>query len=352
VLPPGGAEPPRTARQEELVGFGVSRPAPPGGSTVIPIHDVGAAIFPSGANLLATSGDAAADIAWIAPLDVTARVHRAHLAAAHVGVSPREIPYHGLSVAPLLRADGDVELVPAHPGEACFDTLLETAGVVRRGFGCLGREALAVEIGPRVFVAEPRGRTMQISTRASPRAPAEAHPLEATVLFASGRWFGLGARLGAPVAVFVDLDGGALLLPIDPGRGTFGHEEPLRSLAALELGTSPGCRAGADRDAALVLLSFEGAIAIDAPDVTGVSPADERGLAVVRWSRGHACLEGVRLAIRDERVDPDPNASAGPTGQRRVVGRFAGAGARATLFDLGPGVELRQTLACDRVEPR
>jgi hypothetical protein len=101
------------------------------------------------------------------------------------------------------------------------------------------------------------------------------------------------------------------------------------------------------------MLSFEGAIAIDARDVAGVSPADERGLAVIRWSRDHACLEAVRLPIRDERVDPDPNGNAGPISQHRLVARFAGrGGSRATLVDIAPGVELRQSMVCDRVEPR
>ncbi len=346
-----GAEPPRSARQEEPIGFGVTRPGPASSSTVLPIHDVGAAIFPPIATLI-PSADVEADLAWLAPLDVDARVRRTHLASAHLGVAPREIPYLGLSVAPLLRADGDVDLLAAHPSDACFDTVLEAAGIVRRGFGCLGREAMGVEIGKRIWLGDPRGNTLSISTHALERGAPATPAIDVTTRSGSGRWFGFGSRANAPVAVFVDLDGGAILAPIDATSGTLGHEEPLRSLAALELATSPGCSAGA-RDAARVLLAFEGAIAIEARDVAGVSPADDRGLAVIRWSREHACLEAVRLPIRDERVDPDPNGNAGPAGQRRLIGRFAGrGGARATLVDIGPGVELRQSFACDRVEPR
>jgi len=155
--------------------------------------------------------------------------------------------------------------------------------------------------------------------------------------------FGAGARAGAPVVVVVDAAGQAALASIDPVRGTFGAEEPLRPLTEASLGSSPACapRPGEAR----VVLPFEGLLAIDRASIRGVSPGPSTGVAVLRWSRDRICLDAVELPVHDDRFDDNPGPYE-PTGTlRRIVARFDGK-EQATLLLVGPGTEMRQRLSC------
>jgi hypothetical protein len=371
------AGPPVGIRLPDSFGFGVT-PAPvPRTPGVTRVGTMGSLLLPwSGSQPLTSGGDA--DLAWVAPLDPAARIRRLSIPMSSGllgGLAHR--PYEAF-ISHVLDRAGRVTPIAAGPSNTCLAALLDHAGATRPLGGCAPQRSVGVEIEGRVLLltSDHRG---QVVTAADLGADAGARPLVQRQLNtqpvaqtgAQRHAHGAGARAGAPVFVAVGGRGDAVLVPVDPERGTFGAEERLASLRELRAGSDPGCasRPGEAR----VLLPFDTEIGLVPGSLPGVTASGAAGLAVIRWSAAAACLDAVELTVRDERYEPDVGFYDPPGTVKKIVARFAGpppiwrsdrgaappdagppphAGAGAgALVLLLQGQEIRQPIACRSAAP-
>ena len=347
-------------RSAEGNGFGFTTTAPIRGQSPIRLGAQGSLQIPWNGKLAVTQGDA--EIAWISPLDPAAAIHRVTLSLTAPGLGlPSQRAYEA-RLGYLLGPRGELDLFPIGRRETCLDHLLDRAGVTRPIGGCAGDLAVGVDLGARLFLAQPSGESVIVSTAASSSRAAVLHELlRAPTAMTRGFSFGAGARGGAPILVAVDVLGEALLAPIDPDRGTLGPSERLRSLTALALGGDPVCKGTSAANEARVVLPFESSIGLDRGALPGVLSTGTGGVAVIRWSKERACLDAVEITVRDERYDPDLGSHDPPSSARKLVARFGaeragkgtkpGKGPGAALVEITAGSELRQPVVCDGVGP-
>ena len=351
-------------RSAEPSGFGVVPSAAARGQSALRLGAQGSVQMPWNGQLAVTQGDA--EIAWISPLDPSGAIHRVTLSLAAPGLAVPSQRAYEARLGYLLDARGELDLFPIGRRESCLDRLLDRAGVTRPLGGCAGDLAVGVDLGARLFLAQPTADSVIVSTAAAAtasRSPAgllrelRTSPTANTRGFA----FGAGSRDGAPILVAVDVLGEALLAPIDPTLGTLGPAERLRSLAALALGSDAACKGTSPATEAKVVLPFESLIGLDRSALPGVFSTGTGGVAVLRWSKERACLDAVEVALRDERYDAELSAYDPPGSARKLVARFgaerAGKGTTAVkgpgaaLLAITPGSEIRQPLVCDGIAP-
>jgi len=344
-------------RMAESTGFGVT-PIPllpqSRSQNQIRLGAQGIVAIPGSGPLTPTQGDA--EIAWIPPLDPAAPVRRVTLSLTAPGLAlPSQRPFEA-RLGYLLDPRGNLELFPLGRGETCLAGVLDRAGVTRPFGACAGDLTVGVDLGDRVFLAQPSLDALLVSSSASPARPAILHELARTpIAMTRGFSFGIGARGGAPILVTVDVLGEAALAPIDPDRGTLGAPERLRSLTALALGSDAACKATSPGGEAKVVFPFESSIGLDRAALPGVLATGTGGVAVIRWSKERACLDAVEIAVRDERYDVELSAYDPAGAVRKVIARFggerAGKGGNAGLVLITGGSEIRQGLICDGVAP-
>jgi hypothetical protein len=349
-------------RSPENNGFGFTTAAAVRGQSPIRLGAQGSVQMPWNGSLAVTQGDA--EIAWISPLDPAAAIHRVTLSLASPGLGlPPQRAYEA-RLGYLLTGDprGELQLFPTGRREACLDHLLDRAGVTRPIGGCAGDLSVGVDLGDRLFFAQPSGDAVIVSTAASPTRAAVLRELARVPTAATrGFSFGVGSRAGAPYVVAVDVLGEAALAPIDPTTGMLGPSERLRPLTALVLGGDAACKGTSAAPEARVVLPFESLIGLDRGALPGLLSTGTGGVAVLRWSSERACLDAVELAIRDERYDAELSSYDSPSSARRLIARFgaghagkatrAGKGAGATLVEIAAGSELRQPIGCDGIGP-
>jgi hypothetical protein len=336
--------------------FGFTPTAQPQ-AALVRIGALGFASFPwAGTGVNVATGDV--DVTWLPPLDPSAALVRRSVPVAPLGLPPDGRRPHDQSLGYLMARDGKLGVFAATGRDGCGSTWLDLAGVTRPLGACAEDASVGVDLGGRIIVVHATDASIEVS-RADTRttnAPARAkgldslHLLHATPVGASARGFSIGAgeRAGAPVVVAVDVNGEAVLAPIDPSLGTLGAEEPLLPLRSAELGSSAACAARAGD--ARVVLPFEGAIALERGALPGVAPAAGDGVAVIRWSRLRACVDALQIPVRDERFDEAPAQYEAAGTLHAIVARFDRP-PRATLVLVAPGSETRQPLACTKLAP-
>lgn len=349
-------------RSPEPYGFGYSAVAPQRGLLAVRIGSIGAATAPwNNGTAMATAGDV--ELGWITPLDPAGTVHRRTLSLARTGLAG-SARLRELRLGYLLQPDGGLGLLPIGYRDACPATLLELAGLVRPLGGCVEDRAVGVDLGERVVTLRPAWDAVVVSAAAERGALRELHrtPLPGGLRSFA---FGAGARDGQPVILVVDVNGEALLAPIDPDAGTLGAEERLPRLATAALGSAPACAGGQRPGEARVVLPFEGLFGLDRASLPGVLTTAGGGVAVLRWSRQRVCLDAVEIAVRDERHEPDLSLYEGAGAVRKLIARFVPASgarpkgkpaaprdaAQAGLVLIGQGYELHQPLRCTGLLP-
>ncbi|WP_437521049.1 hypothetical protein WME79_28305 [Sorangium sp. So ce726] len=356
------------ARVPESSGFGAVA-APPSrmagtmrlgtlGMLTLPSFSVGS-VGLSGSGGLPGPSFADAELAWIAPFDLRAEIHRATVPLASAG--PLQLAYrpYEAPIGLVIDRDGRVAPVAAGPPEACLAGLLDAARVTRPVGGCAPQPAIGVDLGDRAVFLSPRHDGLAVSSvdfrgargeaplarpagGGPPPAIRELHVQRTARATAAQRArfaFGAGARSGAPVFVAVAGDGGAVLSPVDPVLGTLGLEEALAPLGALGAGGDPACapRAGEAR----VVLPFDTEIGLVPGSLPGITAAGTAGVAVIRWSRERACLDAVELVVRDERYEGGLGFYEPPGVVKKLIARFAGPSPAAPLGAHGGLVDRR-----------
>jgi hypothetical protein len=352
---------PEGRRMPESAAFGFTPSPQPRSGSLVRIGALGFATVPWNGPQVAASGDA--ELAWVSPLDLAAKVSRRTVSLARFGAVTSQRLYD-LRTGYLLGEGGRVEAFATGYREQCPRELLEEAGVVRALGGCAEDPAVGVDLGGRVIVLHwgyDGFSVLAADTPASARRDARGargstiaaglHELSRVSdgWTARGMTVGAGVRAGAPVAVVLDATGEASLAPIDPDRGTFGPEERLRPLAEALLGGAPACAPRPDD--ARIVLPFEGVIGLDRTSIRGVTGAGGAGVAVLRWSASRACLDAVETAVRDERYEDNPGPYPPHGTLEKLIARFGGPGAGATLLLVGTGWELRQKVSCTGLSP-
>ncbi len=308
------------------------------------------------------TGDA--EFVFIPFFDLAAPVRRATVPLSRL--DPQQQVFHEIKLGFVL--DGNtVWPVAAERYDQCAAPLIDEAGLTVSLDACVSDPTVGVNMDGRlVLVHQPVSYIQQdvgqvvISTADLAKAPSGQTKLRGTNLKQvatlevpggiSRFKLAVGRRGKTPVAVLIDASGNALLAPIDPNRGTFGTEEPLVPLSKLRLGTDAACAETAD-DARLVL-PFTTEIGLDTQGFLGIREAEHGGLAILRWSNQHVCLEAIDRAIHDERHEADLafHSVHGPV--RKIVARFDKQNqGKGTLVLLTYGTELRQPITCDRVSP-
>ncbi|WP_438031704.1 hypothetical protein [Sorangium sp. So ce204] len=342
------------ARVPESSGFGAVA-APPSrmagtlrlgtlGMLALPSFNVGqpGSVGPSGGGGLPGSSFADAELAWIAPLDLRAEIHRATVPLASAGLLQLAYRPYEAPIGLVIDREGRVAPVAAGPAEACLAGLLDAARVTRPVGGCAPQPAIGVDLGDRAVFLSPRHDGLAVSSvdlrgargeaplarpagGGPPPAIRELHVQRTARAAAAQRArfaFGAGARAGAPVFVAVAGDGGAVLSVVDPVLGTLGPEEALAPLGALGAGGDPACAPRAFD--ARVVLSFDTEIGLVPGALPGITAAGTAGVAVIRWSRERACLDAVELVVRDERYEGGLGFYEPPGVVKKLIARFAG----------------------------
>ncbi|WP_437707831.1 hypothetical protein WMF45_28470 [Sorangium sp. So ce448] len=342
------------ARVPESSGFGAvaAPPARMGGTLwlgtlgMLTLPSFGAgqsgSVGQSGSGGLPGRSFADAELAWIAPLDLRAEIHRATVPLASAGLLQLAYRPYEAPIGLVIDRDGRVTPVAAGPAEACLAGLLDAAGVTRPVGGCAPQPAIGVDLGDRAVFLNPRNDGLAVSSvdfrgargeaplarpagGGPPPAIRELHVQRTARATGADRArfaFGAGARAGAPVFVAVAGDGGAVLSVVDPVLGTLGPEEALAPLGALGAGGDPAC-APRGREARVVL-SFDSEIGLVPGALPGITAAGTAGVAVIRWSRERACLDAVELVVRDERYDGGVGFYEPPGVVKKLIARFAG----------------------------
>ncbi|WP_437274819.1 hypothetical protein WME90_26595 [Sorangium sp. So ce375] len=323
------------------------------GMLTLPSFNVG----PSGSGGL-PGPFADAELAWIAPLDLRAEIHRATVPLASTGLLQLAYRPYEAQVGLVIDRDGRVAPVAAGPPETCLAGLLDAALVTRPVGGCTPQPAVGVDLGDRAVFLSSRHDGLAVSSvdlrgargeaplarpggGGPPPAIRELH-VQRTARAAEHRTrfaFGGGARGGAPVFVAVAGDGGAALSRVDPVLGTLGPEEALAPLGALVAGSDPACapRGGEAR----VVLPFDTEIGLVPGALPGITAAGTAGVAVIRWSRERACLDAVELVVWDERYEGGPGFYDPPGVVKKLIARFAGPPPAAPLGAYGGLVDRR-----------
>ncbi|MEO7330464.1 MAG: hypothetical protein ABI193_17950, partial [Minicystis sp.] len=375
-------------RAAEPYGFGYFPQATPRGMATVRIGALGVATFPwSNMGAMAPQGDL--ELGWLSPFDLRGIVHRRTLSFARAGIGVGSPRLREMRLGYLLDPESNLDLLPIGTRDLCPATLLAIAGLGRPLGGCAEDRAVGVDLGARVVVLRPASDALIVSAadppprrrdegpRAARRAPSAEpvgvaipsalHELHRTPVPSGLRSFALGAgvRDGKPVTLVLDVNGEALLAPVDAEAGTLGAAERVPPLAAAALGSDPACAGGQRPGEARIVLPFEGAIGLDRAALRGVLATGSAGVAVLRWSRDRVCLDAVEMAVRDERYEPDLGFYEGSGAVRKLVARFtAASGARprtgatkdpgagnAALVLIGQGFELRQPLRCEGLLP-
>ncbi|WP_437911564.1 hypothetical protein WME73_28305 [Sorangium sp. So ce302] len=331
------------ARVPESSGFGAVAAPPSRMAGTLRLGTLGMLTLPSFSVGPSGSGGlpgpfADAELAWIAPLDLRAEIHRATVPLASAGLLQLAYRPYEAQIGLVIDRDGRVAPVAAGPAEVCLAGLLDAALVTRPVGGCAPQPAIGVDLGDRAVFLSPRHDGLAVSSvdfrgargeargarpggGGPPPAIRELH-VQRTAAHRARFAFGAGARAGAPVFVAVAGDGGAVLSPVDPVLGTLGHEEALAPLGALGAGGDPACapRGGEAR----VVLSFDTEIGLVPGALPGITAAGTAGVAVIRWSRERACLDAVELVVRDERYEGGLGFYEPPGVVKKLIARFAG----------------------------
>ncbi|WP_437595921.1 hypothetical protein WMF28_25385 [Sorangium sp. So ce590] len=345
------AGPIAAARVPESYGFGAVAAPPLRATSPLRLGTLGVLTLPSfGGAQPAAFADA--ELAWIAPLDLRAEIRRATVPLASAGLPQLAYRPYEAQVGLVIDRDGRVAPVAVGPKEACLAGLLDAARVTRPIGGCVPRLSVGVDLGDRAVLLSPgydglavsavdlRGeagsaRGASTSARSGGSGPPPA--LRELHRQRSGRAaaqqarfaFGAGVRAGAPVAVAVAGDGGAVLSPVEPELGELGPEEALAPLGELIAGSEPSC--APRRGEARVVLPFDTEIGLAPGALPGIAEAGTAGVAVIRWSRDRACLDAVELTVRDERYEVDLGFYEPPGVVKKLVARFAGPPPAASL---------------------
>ncbi|APR80625.1 Hypothetical protein A7982_05972 [Minicystis rosea] len=347
--------PPESKRVPDSGAFGYTKTPSPRGGVTVRIGTLGMATVPYSAPQTPLTGDV--QLGWVAPLDVEGKVRRATVSTSQLAASSGGHRSYEMRLGWLLTPDGGLDTFSIGASDHCHDRLLTAAGITRPMGGCL-HDAVAVDSGGRIVLLQASHESIVISASSAPakraahgrvtepRAPARDLASTRVGSIVRGFAFGVGTRAGSPVAVSVDLNGDAALVPIDPDRGALGVEERLRPLSEATLGSDATCAPRPDD--ARVVLPFEGAIDVDRSALRGVIPTGAPGVAVIRWSRDRACLDAVEIPVRDERFEEGPGSYEPPGTVRKLVARFGGSrgAARAALISISLGGEVRQRLSC------
>ncbi|HEY4118828.1 MAG TPA: hypothetical protein VGM56_13275, partial [Byssovorax sp.] len=351
-------------RLDRSWSLGAGPPSTPRPEPTARIGDRGAISFTRG-----TPTDVAAR--WVAPLDLDARVHTAR------GVSPEPFKRIDLRFGYVLTRTRALEpFVEGAPRAGCAAGVLEELGVVRRGIGCLDGVGVGVEIGGRTWVAylDVSARALDLDLAGSPTLATSrrADPSDARARVSVAKWalplalegraLAAGARRDALVVALVDRDGGAVMSAItaadragvaarstrEGAAASIGPSEPLASLAALALGSSPACSGAAPHDEATLALAFTTQIALADDGARDLVALGEGGVAVVRWSSARACLDAIEIGARDLRYEATGGWRRAAVGVHEVVLR----GARASAITVENGLEVRQPVRCTLERPR
>ena len=316
----------------------------------------------SGSPQIGSAGDV--EVAYVPLLDLASPITRATIPLAHLGSSP----FHPHEIRLGYVLDGaKVRAVATSGFGRCAAPLTDESGLTLPLGGCTEEPTVGVVHASRALLVHGTGSRQTVSTvelgapgsapRAAPRGttpPGQAaagarrdlgllHPPDGASRFTLGA--GLRGQ-GGPVVVAVDAAGEAVIASLDPDRGTLGAEKRLAPLQSLAPASDPRC--APQPDDARVVLPFETLIGLAPGALLGVTTTGTAGLAVIRWSPAHACLEAVELAVRDERHEPELGAYDPPGTVRKLIARFDGKGpGKGTLVVLGFGVEVRQPLTCE-----
>jgi hypothetical protein len=340
------ATPGEGARQPDSYGFGFTATSAArmgGGSSRL--GWVGALSIPWWQGPMPTGLDV--ELAWVEPLDLDGRIHRATVPLSSAGVALQWRP-HEVKLGYVMDEDGRLEVLPTGPKTACLGSLLEEAGVVTKLGGCVEDPAVGIRIKDRILVGSERWNGYSILAIDLPRSEGGAAAVGVaqrqlrevrTPSALRGFTVGIGVRAGLPVGVAVDTRGEAVLAPIDPNDGYIGEVERLAPLTALKIGTDAKCptQEKLGPDEARVLFPFEAAIGLAKDSLPGVTATGSAGVAVVRWSKDSACLEAIEMNVRDDRFDPDGNQNYEPTGMlRKVMARFTKAPSRRGTLEKKP----------------
>jgi hypothetical protein len=162
--------------------------------------------------------------------------------------------------------------------------------------------------------------------------------------------FATGLRGKTPVVVAIDAAGNATLAPIDSTSGSIGAEEPLVSLAKLQLGNDARCSDSPDD--VRVLFPFTTEIALQPQGLPGIRDTEHGGIAILRWSKQRVCLDAIDMTVHDERHEADlmVHISQGPI--RKIVARFDKPNVgKGTLAVITHGTEVRQPVVCEGAAP-
>ncbi|WP_437806776.1 hypothetical protein [Sorangium sp. So ce1078] len=344
------AGPIAAARVPESYGFGAVAAPPSRTASPLRLGTLGALTLPSSGGAQ-PAAFADAELAWIAPLDLRAEIHRATVPLASAGLSQLAYRPYEAQVGLVIDRDGRVAPVAVGPKEACLAGLLDAARVTRPIGGCAPQPSVGVDLGERAVLLSPRHDGLAVSAvdlrgeaRAAGARPGGGGPALALQELHAQRAaraaaqqarfaFGAGARGGAPVVVAVAGDGGAVLSPVDPDLGELGPEEALAPLGELVAGSEPSC--APRRGEARVVLPFDTEIGLAPAALPGITEAGTAGVAVIRWSRDRACLDAVELNVRDERYEADLGLYEPPGVVKKLVARFAGPPPAASLVARG-----------------
>ncbi len=339
--------------------FGAGPVVAPGTGIPSRLGNYGSMLLPGGFGpTVPQSGDVW--LGYLTPLDVTADVHHFTLSldgGLLSGVSNR---VYEVRLAPVLKADGGIALLPMGTEDTCLSKLLAAGGVTRATSTCLDDPSLGVDLGASTLLVYDRDDALETSIigRAEgqsaafglPPSPRKLAEIKALAPFRP-REIALGRRGDAPVLIAVDGDGRASLTPIDQGSGTLGREEAVAPLSEARVGSDPACRSR-DAGESTVVLPFDTEVGLSG--LSGVASTGAGGLAVLRWSPSRVCIDAAEIAIRDEQRDSEQGPVDGPGSARKIVARVdkGQKSMRGTLVLVGMGSELTQPIVCDGVVSR
>lgn len=356
------SEPAKSSRMSDSMNLGLSKQAMSQMSMGRIIHG-GAFYFPW--RHTPTPSSTNAEFIYISPFDTTGTVRRTSVPMSRLEGEDRLM--HELRLAFVMNGS-TVWPVAADRFMRCSAPLTDEAGVTVPFGTCLEDPSVGTVIDGRVFLVHPDGPQFIMSTYAKlvvstadvnvdgsgknkPRVTNLKELSTTQVPGAVLRYkFAAGRRGKIPVAVAVDTAGNATLAPIDPTTGKFGAEEPLVSLAKLQLGNSPSCTEKPDD--AQVLLVFTTEIGLLSRVLQGVRETDQGGVAVLRWSKERVCLDAIDMTVVDERHEADAmlHVSQGPL--RRLIARFdKPSQGKGTLSVVSYGMELKQSIQCEGASP-
>lgn len=355
--------PPATARVSDSMALGLAKPTTPQLSPGR-IMFAGAFYVPWRGLPNAFSGNA--EFVYVPLFDLGAPVQRASVPLSRV--EDQERISHEMRLGFVL--DGpNVWPIAAERFSRCTAPLSDDAGLtISLGGTCVEDATIGVAIDGRLFLTHPdvspyatsRFASFAISTadfvvdRSGKTKPRGSNIQPLATRHVSGSIqrfkFAAGQRGKNPVIVAVDANGNATLTTIDPGRGTFGEEEPLVSLSKLQLGNDARCAEAPDD--ARILFVFTNEIGLDSRKLPGIRDTEQGGLAILRWSKQRVCLDAIDITVSDERHEADMMLHVGLGPVRKIVSRFDKPHlGKGTLALITYGTEVRQPVACEGVAP-